>query len=33
MKIQFSVKGLRNGVFYIKLIIGKDTVIKKVIAY
>lgn len=28
-----SVKGLRNGVFYIKLIIGKDTVIKKVIAY
>jgi bilirubin oxidase len=28
-----SVKGLRNGVFYIKLIIGKDAVIKKVIAY
>ena len=27
------IEGLQNGVFYIKLIIGKDAVIKKVIAY
>ena len=27
------VEGLQNGVFYIKIIIGKDAVIKKIIAY
>jgi bilirubin oxidase len=27
------IEGLQNGVFYIKVIIGKDAVIKKVIAY